>query len=412
MAQLRRKQTLLTDGSAVVVVLLFLSLAGFLQKAHGVSFEVKDGTNETCLIAEISANFSVTYVATSQEGVTHFVLPDKAIVDKSSTCGNDTTSPLLAISFETNNTLRMNFSRNSTNYHADKLTFTYSLTDSTLFPNATLSGPVTVSTAATDIDANVNTTYRCLSVQRFLMPNVTIDFSSVRIEAYAKGNFSKDESVCSRDTASTTVPTPKSTTPAPTKTPDPGNPETFDYNVTGSDGICLLAKMGLQLNITYKTNETSTVFNIKPNFTTTGICGNNSAVLIVTDKDTVLSFFFALSAGKFYLGGVHMDEKQANFSVHNDSLGYMRASLGKSYMCNSEQKIQVAMNFSINAFNVRIQAFKIDGDKFGIAEECQQDEDNMLIPIIVGAALAGLVLIVLIAYLIGRKRSHAGYQTI
>lgn len=46
------------------------------------------------------------------------------------------------------------------------------------------------------------------------------------------------------------------------------------------------------------------------------------------------------------------------------------------------------------------------------AEECQLDEDNMLIPIIVGAALAGLVLIVLIAYLIGRKRSHAGYQTI
>lgn len=45
-------------------------------------------------------------------------------------------------------------------------------------------------------------------------------------------------------------------------------------------------------------------------------------------------------------------------------------------------------------------------------EECQLDENNMLIPIIVGAALAGLVLIVLIAYLIGRKRSHAGYQTI
>lgn len=45
-------------------------------------------------------------------------------------------------------------------------------------------------------------------------------------------------------------------------------------------------------------------------------------------------------------------------------------------------------------------------------EECVQDGNNMLIPIAVGGALAGLVLIVLIAYLIGRKRSHAGYQTI
>lgn len=49
---------------------------------------------------------------------------------------------------------------------------------------------------------------------------------------------------------------------------------------------------------------------------------------------------------------------------------------------------------------------------FSSVEECQLDENNMLIPIIVGAALAGLVLIVLIAYLSGRRRSHAGYQTI
>lgn len=46
------------------------------------------------------------------------------------------------------------------------------------------------------------------------------------------------------------------------------------------------------------------------------------------------------------------------------------------------------------------------------AEDCALDEDNMLIPIVVGTALAGLVLVVLLAYLIGRKRSHAGYQTI
>lgn len=46
------------------------------------------------------------------------------------------------------------------------------------------------------------------------------------------------------------------------------------------------------------------------------------------------------------------------------------------------------------------------------AEECELDKDDLLIPIAVGAALAGLVLVVLLAYLIGRRRSHAGYQTI
>lgn len=52
------------------------------------------------------------------------------------------------------------------------------------------------------------------------------------------------------------------------------------------------------------------------------------------------------------------------------------------------------------------------GPPVSAVEECQLDENSMLIPIAVGGALAGLVLIVLIAYLIGRKRSHAGYQTI
>ena len=52
------------------------------------------------------------------------------------------------------------------------------------------------------------------------------------------------------------------------------------------------------------------------------------------------------------------------------------------------------------------------GEREGTVEECQLDENSMLIPIAVGGALAGLVLIVLLAYLIGRKRSHAGYQTI
>lgn len=92
----------------------------------------------------------------------------------------------------------------------------------------------------------------------------------------------------------------------------------------------------------------------------------------------------------------------------------------------------------MNIFQVQVQPFGLTGNQFGagkevqsmglfscfwvkwlnfvffglLAEECQLDEDDMLIPIIVGAALAGLVLIVLLAYLIGRKRSHAGYQTI
>jgi len=38
--------------------------------------------------------------------------------------------------------------------------------------------------------------------------------------------------------------------------------------------------------------------------------------------------------------------------------------------------------------------------------------NNDIVPIAVGCALAGLVLIVLIAYVIGRRKSHSGYEKV
>lgn len=40
------------------------------------------------------------------------------------------------------------------------------------------------------------------------------------------------------------------------------------------------------------------------------------------------------------------------------------------------------------------------------------DKNNDIVPIAVGCALAGLVLIVLIAYIIGRRKSHRGYEKV
>ena len=51
---------------------------------------------------------------------------------------------------------------------------------------------------------------------------------------------------------------------------------------------------------------------------------------------------------------------------------------------------------------------------FDLEKVCQADieKDSNLIPIIVGACLAVLVIIVLAAYLIGRRRSRNGYQSV
>ncbi|KAI3356350.1 hypothetical protein L3Q82_017579 [Scortum barcoo] len=240
-------------------------------------------------------------------------------------------------------------------------------------------------------------------------------------------------------------------TAQPTAAPHLGRPERGHYQVNSSNGTaCLLASMGLQLNITFTSvsqNKTvQDVVNLQPNLTTSsGSCEPDSASLrLTTDGDkTSLTFFFTLNitSSKYHLSEVSLSAAWPDrepFSAHNRSLDYLRGTLGYSYMCRKEQTLNVAQNLSINTFQVQVQPFGLSGDQFGTgkyvcpvacdeinlplsrpnvffalsAEECQLDEDDMLIPIIVGAALAGLVLIVLLAYLIGRKRSHAGYQTI
>lgn len=80
------------------------------------------------------------------------------------------------------------------------------------------------------------------------------------------------ETECREDMVSTTTvapTTPKhatsqvpTTSPAPTAAPS--SPAVGKYNVTGANGTCVLASMGLQLNITYVKKDEKVHFSSKP----------------------------------------------------------------------------------------------------------------------------------------------------
>ncbi|KAI4891025.1 hypothetical protein NFI96_013883 [Prochilodus magdalenae] len=403
-----------------------VALLGWLAVAQAVSFEVKSG-NSTCIKAELSANFSITYNITNGTKTVIVPLPDSAVVGNGSACGDSGVSPQLLASFGNGHSLGLIFSKNDLQYQVVSLSLTSNLNDSSTFPQSSIKEVVTSVTNTSGISARLNTTYRCLSFTSFPLGGsnvtVTVTFSNVRMEAFMpSANLSTNESVCSADVPATTIAPTQSPTTAPT--PSPTIPERGSYNVTDVNGTaCLLANMGLQLNITYFSKSQSKVVqgivNLQPNRTTsTGSCESTTATLVLTDNLTKLGFTFTLNdtTKKYYLSAVNMSaawpDMTAPFAADNSSLNYLQGTLGRSYMCTTEQILPVAGNFSLNTFKLQVQPFGITGNKFGTAEECQMDKDNMLIPIIVGAALAGLVLIVLIAYLIGRKRSHAGYQTI
>lgn len=407
---------------------LIIAWCAVLGCIQAVTLEVKQG-NSTCIKAELSASFSITYNTSSSTRTVQVPLPDSTTVDTgSSSCGTADSSPWLVAVFGPGHALGLSFSTNGSQYSVANLTLQYNLSDTSIFPEANSSDVVTVVSASVGIWATINTTYRCVSPSTFRVGGATVTFSNMRLEAYMPGNdLSPTESVCMADQASTTAPpttASTTTTAAPAPTP-PGTPERGTYSVKNGNGtVCLLAQMGLQLNVSYfSVSQNKTVqelINLTPDLTnSSGSCEASSASLVLTqERSTMLTFMFSLNSTskKYHLSGItvlaNLTDATAPFTASNTSLDYLRSTLGRSYMCNAEQTLTVVPTFSLNTFRLQVQPFAVTTNQFATAEECQMDQDQMLIPIIVGAALAGLVLIVLIAYLIGRKRSHAGYQTI
>uniref|UniRef100_G3SA89 Lysosome-associated membrane glycoprotein 1 n=1 Tax=Gorilla gorilla gorilla TaxID=9595 RepID=G3SA89_GORGO len=416
-------------------------------------FMVKNGNGTACIMANFSAAFSVNYDTKSGPKNMTFDLPsDATVVLNSSSCGKENTSdPSLVIAFGRGHTLTLNFTRNATRYSVQLMSFVYNLSDTHLFPSASSKEIKTVE-SITDIRADIDKKYRCVSGTQVHMNNVTVTLHDATIQAYlSNSSFSRGETRCEQDRPSPTTAPPAP--PSPSPSPVPESPSVDKYNVSSNNGTCLLASMGLQLNLTYERKDNTTVtrlLNINPNKTSaSGSCGAHLVTLeLHSEGTTVLLFQFGMNASssRFFLQGIQLntilpDARGENpqslrapapartprvfwshqssvcvadpaFKAANGSLRALQATVGNSYKCNAEEHVRVTKAFSVNIFKVWVQAFKVEGGQFGSVEECLLDENNMLIPIAVGGALAGLVLIVLIAYLVGRKRSHAGYQTI
>ncbi|CAL8380855.1 unnamed protein product [Arctogadus glacialis] len=399
-------------------------ILGFVR---AVTLELREG-NSTCIKADLSVSFSITYNTTNSSTTVKVDLPDSTTVDQgSSSCGSDGRPVSLVGVFGPGHTLGLFFSNNGSMYSVDMLSIQYNLSDSALFPLANSSDVVTVMTESVGMWAWLNTTYRCVSPASIPVGGAIVTFSGVKMEAYmTQEDLSPVESVCTADqegtTAAPTTPSP-TTTPVPAPTPQ-GLPEQGTYAVTKGNDTCLMARMGLQLNITYtsqsKNNTVQEVMNIHPNLTTaSGTCGASISTLVLDHEgNTNISFTFTLNttSNKYHLGGLvlvaNWSDMSEPVSVSNSNLAYLTSVLGRSYSCNSEQSLIITEAVSINTFRLQVQPFAVISNQFATAVECQIDQDQMLIPIVVGAALSGLVLVVLIAYLIGRKRSNAGYQTI
>ncbi|XP_003797063.1 lysosome-associated membrane glycoprotein 2 isoform X1 [Otolemur garnettii] len=399
------------------LVLFCLVLGAVHVPSYALELTLKDSGNSTCLYAKWQMDFTVYYETTNKTQKNVTISDFGTVTYNGSICGDDQNGPKIAVQFGSGFSWMVNFTKMaSSHYSIHNISFSYNTSDKTIFPDAEDKGIITV-LEVPEITIPLNEIFRCNSLSTLKSNNVVQHYWDVHVQAFVQnGTVSTKEFLCSKDNTSTTVaPTIHTTMPSPTTKPTPKErPETGNYLVNSTNGICLLATMGLQLNITQ--DKVASVINIKPNTTDiTGSCQPQTALLRLNSSTIkYLEFVFAVkNENRFYLKEVNFSMYLVNgsvFSIANDNLSYWDAPLGSSYMCNKEQTVSVSGAFQINTFDLRVQPFNVMEGKYSTAQDCSADDDNFLVPIAVGAALAGVLILVLLAYFIGLKRHHSGYE--
>ncbi|XP_029367857.1 lysosome-associated membrane glycoprotein 2 [Echeneis naucrates] len=412
-------------------LVLFLACGAVFHLSHGVEVNVTDAGGKLCLYAKMMVNFSVSYELANKENKTvKFELPNGATKDGSKCEAKDST---LKLNFGDGHSLSMNFTKNGETYQADAINFFYNLNDSSLFPDSLSNETVNVVMKPQITNIGMDTCYSCNSDDLIQAKNVNMTLWNVLIQAFvSNGSRSQTITSCKADTPTTTVPptthatstttvapVTNITTPAPppttTPTPPPTPPPTGKYSVkTGNSTVCLLATFGLRIG--FKQGERYQEMNLEPNVTKyTGSCGVNSSELQLMSNTMTISFTFTNDTKKFWLHALNVTANTSSgavFNQGNTSLSLWEAAVGSSYLCNKEQNYTITDLLTLYTFNLQVQPVEVKKNDFSTAHECSLDDTSILIPIIVGAALAGLILIVVIAYVIGRRKTYVGYQTL
>ncbi|XP_016087620.1 lysosome-associated membrane glycoprotein 2 isoform X2 [Sinocyclocheilus grahami] len=288
-------------------------------------------------------------------------------------------------------------------------------TKSTTEPPTTMHFTTTNSTTEAPTTMHLTTTNSTTEAPTTMHHNTTNSTTEAPTTMHHNTTNSTTEAPTTVHSNATTAPTPPPTTP-PVPNPTVGNYSVKSDNVT----VCLLAKMGLQFSFKMSENSSFQTLNFDPSANVTevsGTCGSggNDSSLLLKSEEITVHFVFTNVSQKFNLHALTLSVNLENgnvFNASNNNLSLWEASVGSSYMCRKEQSYNITDKLTLNTFELQVQPFAVQNNKFNTAHECSMDDTSLLIPIIVGAALAGLIFIVVIAYVIGRRRTYVGYQTL
>ncbi|XP_078693345.1 lysosome-associated membrane glycoprotein 2-like [Branchiostoma floridae x Branchiostoma belcheri] len=413
-------------------------------------FAVSDADNTTCLLMTVGMTFHVPYVkndSNNTEVVASYHLPADA--DATGSC--EDTSASITLSWGEGFNVTVRFERNDTMFYGSDITTGYVL-NRDVFPDCKDDGETRVQSGPPhDVHAMPGRSYLCDVAVNVTVGNVTVTFSDLQVQPFLVkgGNFSKAEE-CSADM--TTTPsahtirvktTDKVTTPGPSNMTTPmttiatlppprpvPDPSTLNFTLTDDEKkICFMALMGVQIEVNYTTNDkkkSTARWNVPKSVTVTGECSNTTTTLTLSfdGELTVVTMTFRNQSGKggtvnkFMVSDIDLqyvtdkshfpDAQPAELGKHinisKGNLTVFKGELGSSYLCKRGDNVTLNQNVTLRMIEVHVQPFGLTSNKFDQAEVCEADNDvTTLRPIIVGCAIAGVDVLMLMYYGIGRR---------
>lgn len=246
-------------------------------------------------------------------------------------------------------------------------------------------------------------------------------------------------------TTTTTVAPQTTTTAAPATTTTAPADKIFNFTLpkNESESVCLRLKFSLAFDITYTAEFNSSKYNSTITVKLDdfkdydGMC-NDSSVNTFTLKfdinksEWTLTLNYTLKNKNEYsldtvdlkyiadstlFGNITKDDAGKTFESIGTKLEQFAASKGNSFKCSALTKFSLDDKVTVEFKNYQGQPFISPDSKskdFDTAIECPADTSgtSKLVPIIVGSSLAVLVILVLIAYIVGRHKHRNGYQTV
>jgi len=151
--------------------------------------------------------------------------------------------------------------------------------------------------------------------------------------------------------------------------------------------------------------------------------GSDCGKLVINDQLTNLKlemYFRNISeTEEWELTTLNITDSKANSYFNNTIQGVkapLKGKYGQSFLCTAGFTVKLSdkdgsTNNTLQIERLQVQPFKVPEDTYANPVICKQDI-SVVIPAIVGSILALLVILVLITYFIGRRRTRIAYQEI